>query len=237
MKKVIGSYIKEAAFYLAATTVFFALILLILHYTTNTPVSPLEVVSSLLGISYILTIRNPNNYVGFYVGIVSSVLLAMHFFEIKEYPSAVLYLGVYVPCQILTIINWVRGQKAVKENAGFAPSFLSKKGLGFMLGLLVVVSVVTYGIFSWLRPSFWVVLLLNAVFVGLNVLANILVIMKKTECFFFWVLSCILGAIIFTLAGSYFTVLLYCVFITVNALGLINWTVATPAVNYGWMKK
>lgn len=228
---------KEAAFYLVATAVFFLLILLILRYTTDTSVAPLEVISSLLGISYILTIRNPNNYIGFYVGIVSSVLLAMHFFEIKEYPSGVLYLGVYVPCQILTIINWVKGQRAMKKDEVFTPSFLSKRGLSMMLGLLVIVSVVTYTVFYRIQQSFWVVLLLNAVFVGFNVLANILVIMKKTECFFFWVLSCILGAIIFTLAGSYFTVLLYCVFITVNTLALINWTVATPEKNYGWMKK
>lgn len=237
MKKETLPLIKEASFYLLSTIVCFALILVLLKYTTDTPVTPLEVISSMFGIAYILTIRNPNNYIGFYVGIVSSVLLAWHFFNINEIPSGVIYMCVYIPCQILTIISWVKNKKSAKQGEVFAPSFLSRKMLYYSLAVLLAIIIVSYIVYSQLYEIFWVMVLMNAVFVGTNILANVLVIMKKCECFFFWILSCILGAVIFTLAGSYFTVLLYFVFITINALALINWSICTPEKNYGWTAK
>ena len=54
--------------------------------------------ASIIGVSYILTIRDPQNYTGFYAGIVMSALLGVQFTLQKSYDSTFLYFFVFMLC-------------------------------------------------------------------------------------------------------------------------------------------
>ena len=66
--------------------------------------------ASVIGVAYILTVRDPHNYTGFYAGIVMSFLLGIQFLLQQQYDSTFLYFFVFIPFQMMSIYKWSRNK-------------------------------------------------------------------------------------------------------------------------------
>lgn len=229
MKKETNSYIKEVILFTLLPTLFMGFILLFLQWNNiSHRASFLEIASATCGIAFVLIIRNPNNYLGFPIGILSSLLLGIHFLQLQLLPTGILYL-LFIPLQFYTMITWKKGENSNK--ALLQPSFLSAKAFLYYNLLLLPLSLV---LFFCSKNELLIIRIIESVFVALNILPNILIIRKKTDAWFYWVLSNFLGGILFTYTASYFTALLHLVFIILNLLALIRWSSETPKGNGGW---
>lgn len=62
--------------------------------------------ASIVGVAYVLTIKNPQNYTGFYGGILMALLLSCQFYLQGNYDLVGLQLLVFVPFMIKSIIEW-----------------------------------------------------------------------------------------------------------------------------------
>lgn len=62
--------------------------------------------ASVVGVAYVLTIKNPQNYTGFYGGILMALLLSCQFYLQGNYDLVCLQLLVFVPFMIKSIIEW-----------------------------------------------------------------------------------------------------------------------------------
>lgn len=74
--------------------------------------------ASVVGVAYVLTIKNPQNYTGFYGGILMALLLSCQFYLQGNYDLVCLQLLVFVPFMIKSIIEWKGKQTGLKT--GFA---------------------------------------------------------------------------------------------------------------------
>lgn len=74
--------------------------------------------ASIVGVAYVLTIKNPQNYTGFYGGILMALLLSCQFYLQGNYDLVCLQLLVFVPFMIKSIIEWKGKQATLKT--GFA---------------------------------------------------------------------------------------------------------------------
>ena len=72
----------------------------------------ISIAASIVGVAYVLTIRNPQNYTGFYLGIVSSALLGIQFYLLGSYDLTFLYFLVFIPFQVMAIYTWLKADKA-----------------------------------------------------------------------------------------------------------------------------
>jgi len=198
---------------------------------------------SVLGSAYVLTIRNPKNYTGFYFGILMSLLLAWQFYLQGQYDLVVLFVLVFVPFQIKSLVGW-RKQLNAPANPGvqnaFAPSFLPKnKALWTLFVTLVIVSI-DYAIATKLmRHDDWGNdvggKIVSAMMIASSVLANYWMIHKKNDAWLFWVIYCLAGLILFIMIGNAFSIALYVVMTVVNMAGLLAWLRSTRLAGFGWM--
>ena len=193
----------------------------------------LTLIASWIGTSYILAVRNPSNYFAILLGIVMSVLLSWQFYLQHFYDLAILYLFVFVPCQVLTFFIWVKNSKKY-ETEPFNPSFLSLKGFGLMLLTFVVLSCADIFLLPH-EGSGWVAAL-SAIIVATSVLCNVLMIKKKTDTWYLWVLYSLAGLVQFSVTAIWPTFILYIVFLVVNTAVCVSWIRQTPKENYGWLK-
>lgn len=69
--------------------------------------------ASIVGVAYVLTIKNPQNYTGFYGGILMALLLSCQFYLQGNYDLVGLQLLVFVPFMIKSIIEWKGKQTGV----------------------------------------------------------------------------------------------------------------------------
>lgn len=70
--------------------------------------------ASIVGVAYVLTIKNPQNYTGFYGGILMALLLSCQFYLQGNYDLVCLQLLVFVPFMIKSIIEWEGKQTRLK---------------------------------------------------------------------------------------------------------------------------
>jgi len=164
--------------------------------------------ASVLGTAYVLTIRNPKNYTGFYLGIAMSLLLAWQFALQGSWDLVVLYVAVFVPFLIRTIVQWSRSAD------GALPTFLSLRQW-----LLTTVAVVVIVVGDYLFAHSW----WSAMMIASSILANFWMIYKKVESWYFWLLYALSGIVLFVVLGNLFSVVLFVVMLLVNLSGLIAW--------------
>ena len=62
--------------------------------------------ASIIGVAYILTVRDPHNYTGFFAGILMSILLGIQFVLQGGYDSAFLFFMIFIPFQMMSIYKW-----------------------------------------------------------------------------------------------------------------------------------
>lgn len=234
---------KEAGLNLLISLAIFAVVITFLFCVDlHDTIKPIAIVSGLLGVSYVLTIKNPANYIGFVIGILSSFALGIQFFIGKMYDWTFLYFAVFVPCQIYTLYVWLKGSQT-QNSKPFLPSFLGLKKR--MLVLLIAVAMIIVDLFvvnlmqgngltlKSLQSNgqgIWITLM-GATGVASSILANFLLIQKRTDAWIYWVIFSIASVILQLLLKDYVTLTLFVVYTIINANALIAWVKMTPKNN------
>ena len=205
--------------------------------------------ASVIGVAYVLTVRDPENYTGFYPGILMSLLLSLQFGLQGNYDLTLLYICIFVPFQIKSILQW---RKPATEQTGkhkqghatdnsFAPEFLSMKQMllsVLVFAMIVVVDwiIVTYAFNHDSLFDDWLLKMLGALMIASSVHANFWLIYRKNDAWLYWVLYSLSGMLFYIVVGNAFSIVLFFVFLVINSMAGIAWIHGTPRENFGWLK-
>ncbi|MBR1878676.1 MAG: nicotinamide mononucleotide transporter [Paludibacteraceae bacterium] len=182
--------------------------------------------ASIIGVAYILTIRDPQNYTGFYAGIVMSALLGVQFILQQQYDSAVLYYAVFIPFQILSIVNWRKPKPA--SDAPFVPEYLSsgQRSVTLLITALIIAAdylLCTYVFQHDALTDHMAVKFFNGLLIASSVFANYWLIYRKIDAWFYWVAYSIAGIALFIIIGNIFSIVLFTFFLVINGAAGIAW--------------
>lgn len=185
--------------------------------------------ASVVGVAYVLTIRDPRNYTGFAGGVLMAILLAAQFYLQGNIDLVVLQLAVFVPFLLSSYIRWRRlSLQPAAANQVFVPQWLSKAYLCLSLGCLIGLVAADYALLTLLvQHNQWhtniLIKLLSGVMVASSVLANFILIYQKIDAWLWWVVYALAGMCFYALIGNIFSLLLFTVFLIVNANAGIAW--------------
>lgn len=190
-----------------------------------------SVLATIFGVCYILTIRNPQNYTGFYFGIVSSVCLGVQFALLGNYDLTFLYFFVFIPFQISAIISWKKKSLQHAENQVFLPEFLKfKKELFFTLIFILIIIIdyifASYFLNSYKNEPFFSHFLIKTIFaimISSSILANFLMIGKWLETWIYWLIYSAAGMVSSIIINNHFNLLLFIFFLIINAISFFSW--------------
>lgn len=186
--------------------------------------------ASVVGVGYVLTIKNPQNYTGFYGGILMSALLATQFFLQGNYDLVVLQLGVFVPFMTKSILAWKHssGQASTDNEESFVPQYLHGWAAAgtYLMALLIIA--VDYALCTCLiQQNGWgdnvLLKLCSGVMIASSTLANYWLIYRKIDAWIWWVLYGLNGMVFYVLLGNIFSLVLFTVFLLVNGSALVAW--------------
>ena len=193
--------------------------------------------ASVIGVAYILTIRDPQNYTGFYAGIIMSILLGVQFILQGGYDSAFLFFVVFIPFQIKSIINW---SKPAAPAEPFSPEFMSTKQMLLSLLVFVAITAADYLYITWWFGDGLAGNIVSKLFCGLlissSVLANFWLIYRKTDSWIYWFLYSVAGIGLFIIFNNIFSIVLFVFFLVINSMAGVAWIKATTADKLGWVK-
>lgn len=192
--------------------------------------------ASVFGTAYVLTIRNPRNYTGFYFGIVMALLLSLQFYYQGNYDLVVLYLCLFIPFLTASIVNWQKGSGKADD---FAPSFI---GWGSFLLTMLISAAMMAGDYALctlvLYHDGWsdqvLFKLLSGGMIVTAVMANFWMIFRKNDAWLAWVLYSIVGIAFYILMKNLFSLILFVVFLVVNGQAQFAWLRQTPDNRFGW---
>jgi nicotinamide mononucleotide transporter PnuC len=195
--------------------------------------------ASIIGVAYILTIRDPKNYTGFYAGIIMSILLGIQFLLQGQFDSTFLYFFVFIPFQMMSIYKWSRNKE--DGGASFEPKFLDTPRLILSIALLVVITagdyvLATYAFRHEALTDNIAIKLLNGLLISSSFLANYWLIYRKTDSWIYWFLYSVAGIGLFIIVGNVFSIVLFTFFLVINSMAGIAWIKATKPENLYWAK-
>lgn len=195
--------------------------------------------ASIIGVAYILTIRDPKNYTGFYAGIIMSILLGIQFLLQGQFDSTFLYFFVFIPFQMMSIYKWSRNKE--DGGASFEPKFLDTPRLILSIALLVVITagdyvLATYAFRHEALTDNIAIKLLNGLLISSSFLANYWLIYRKTDSWLYWFLYSVAGIGLFIIVGNVFSIVLFTFFLVINSMAGIAWIKATKKENLYWAK-
>lgn len=185
--------------------------------------------ASVIGTAYVLTIRNPKNYIGFYGDILMALLLAAQFCLQGNFDLTILYLAVFVPFGIISLLTWRRHTlhpEQVKEI--FAPTWLPRGMQGLSLLAAVAIIAVDYVLATQLlQHNGWgdniALKLMGGLMIASSVLANFLLIRQRIDAWLWWVLYSVAGMVFYIMVGNIFSLVLFTVFLFVNGSTGVAW--------------
>lgn len=195
--------------------------------------------ASIIGVAYILTIKDPSNYTGFYAGIIMSILLGVQFVLQGGYDSAFLFFCVFIPFQIKSILNW---SKPAESNAEpFSPEFLSMKGMLLSVLTMAVITLADYALATYVfQHNGWAdnvaIKLFNGLLISSSVLANFWLIYRKTDSWIYWLIYSLAGIALFIIINNIFSIVLFIFFLVINGMAGLAWIKSTKPENMGWLK-
>ena len=183
--------------------------------------------ASVIGVAYILTIRDPHNYTGFYAGILMSILLGVQFILQGGYDSAFLFFCVFIPFQMLSIYKWSRSRE--EGGATFEPKFLETPRMIMSVLMLLCITIgdyvmATYAFHHDGLLENMTVKILNGLLISSSFLANYWLIYRKTDSWIYWFLYSAAGI------GLFIFVLV------INSMAGLAWIKATKKENLNWAK-
>lgn len=201
--------------------------------------------ASIIGVAYVFTIRNPKNYTGFYMGIAMSLLLACQFYMQGSIDLPLLYILVFVPFMIRSILLWKRNTLNPPDNTPpLVPEFLDRRRflITLLTGLAIVVADTCLLFCTDQQPHdvrTWTTLLCSAGMIASSVLANYWLIYQKNDAWICWVLYSFFGLTLNLLLApvNWFSVALFALFLYVNASAQVAWLRITPNDKYGWLSR
>ena len=198
--------------------------------------------ASIIGVAYILTIKDPSNYTGFYAGIVMSILLGVQFLLHKPMPgidSAFLFFCVFIPFQIKSIVQWMK--PAAKDAEPFAPEFLSTKAMLLSVLVLVLITAADYLFATWYYENNLMDAieskLLSGLLISSSVLANFWLIYRKTDSWIYWIIYSVAGIVLFVIINNIFSIVLFLFFLVINGSAGLAWIKMTTPENMGWLRR
>lgn len=195
--------------------------------------------ASVIGVAYILTIRDPQNYTGFFAGIIMSVLLGIQFTLQGNYDSTFLYFFVFIPFQMMSIYKWSRNKD--DGGASFEPKFLDvpRFWLSIFIGLAVTAGDYIMQTFAFQHNALTdniAIKLFNGLLISSSFLANYWLIYRKTDSWLYWFIYSVAGIGLFIILGNIFSIVLFTFFLVINSMAGIAWIKATTKENLGWVK-
>lgn len=212
----------------------------LLHW--NDPAWVVGIPASIIGVAYILTIRDPQNYTGFYAGIIMSILLGVQFLlqEPKGIDSAFLFFFVFIPFQLMSIYKWSR--KKDDGGASFEPKFLDTPRLLLSIALLVFITVGDYilATYAFQRNGLadnMLIKLLSGLLISSSFLANYWLIYRKTDSWIYWIIYSLAGIGLFIIIRNPFSIVLFLFFLVINGSAGVAWIKMTKPENYGWLRR
>lgn len=195
--------------------------------------------ASVIGVAYILTVKDPKNFTGFFAGIVMSILLGVQFLLQKQYDSAFLFFMVFIPFQMMSIYKWSR--KKDDGGASFEPKFLDTPRLIMSIAILLFVTIGDYvlatvalqhnGLTDNIVPK-----ILSGLLISSSFLANYWLIYRKTDSWIYWLIYSIAGIGLFIYVGNIFSIVLFTFFLVINSMAGMAWLKATSKENLNWAK-
>ena len=193
--------------------------------------------ASVIGVAYILTVKDPHNFTGFYAGILMSILLGIQFTLQGAYDSAFLFFLVFIPFQMMSIYKWSRNKD--DGGASFEPKFLDTPRLIMSIAMLVIITLGDYVLstFALLQDGIFdniVIKLLNGLLISSSFLANYWLIYRKTDSWIYWFIYSVAGIGLFILIGNVFSIVLFTFFLVINSMAGLAWIKATKKENLYW---
>ena len=205
----------------------------------NDPAWVVGIPASVIGVAYILTVRDPQNYTGFYAGILMSILLGIQFILQGGYDSAFLFFCVFIPFQMLSIYKWSR--KREEGGASFEPKFLETPRMLMSIAMLVIITAGDYilSTFALMHDGLtdnMMVKILNGLLISSSFLANYWLIYRKTDSWIYWLIYSVAGIGLFIILGNVFSIVLFTFFLVINSMAGYAWIKATKKENLNWVK-
>ncbi len=194
--------------------------------------------ASVIGVAYILTVKDPQNYTGFYAGIAMSILLGVQFILQGGYDSAFLFFCVFIPFQMMSIYKW--SHKKEDGGASFEPKFLDTARMWMTLAVCLIITagdyvMASYAFYHEALTEHIAVKILNGLLISSSFLANYWLIYRKNDAWIYWVLYSLAGIGLFIIIGNIFSIVLFTFFLVINAMAGIAWIKGTKKENMGWI--
>lgn len=195
--------------------------------------------ASIIGVAYIMTIKDPKNYTGFYAGIIMSALLGIQFLLQNQYDSTFLYFCVFIPFQIKSILHWSKPQE---NDDSFSPEFLPTKMVILTRLVYFIIIALDYLLVTFVFQHNGlmdnaVIKLLNAILIASSIMANFWLIYRKNDAWVYWILYSVAGIGLFILLGNIFSIVLFVFFLVINSMAGIAWFKGTKPEDLGWIKR
>ena len=195
--------------------------------------------ASIIGVAYILTIRDPQNYTGFYAGIIMSILLGVQFILQGGYDSAFLFFCVFIPFQMLSIYKWSR--KREEGGASFEPKFLETPRMIISVLMMLCITIGDYVMATYAFHHDGLldnitIKILNGLLISSSFLANYWLIYRKTDSWIYWFIYSAAGIGLFIFLGNVFSIVLFIFFLVINSMAGIAWIRNTKSEDFGWLK-
>jgi nicotinamide riboside transporter PnuC len=189
--------------------------------------------ASVIGVAYVLTIRNPHNYMGFAGGMLMALLLAVQFFLLGSYDLVILQLAVFFPFLLISFVRWRRQALSLSvAQQPFYPEWLPLRQRLISIVLLLVIIVADYVLATLLiQHNAWseniVLKLIGGLMIASSTLANFILIYQKIDAWVWWIVYALSGMIFYALIGNAFSFVLFTVFLLVNGGAGLAWIKAS----------
>ena len=189
--------------------------------------------ASVIGVAYVLTIRNPHNYTGFAGGMLMALLLAVQFFLLGSYDLVILQLAVFFPFLLISFVRWRR--QTLSPSAAEQPFYPEWLPLGQrIISLLVLAAIILadYALATLvIQHNAWndniILKLIGGLMIASSTLANFILIYQKIDAWVWWVVYALAGMIFYALIGNAFSFVLFTVFLLVNGGAGLAWIKAS----------
>ena len=194
--------------------------------------------ASIIGVAYILTIRDPQNFTGFYAGIIMSILLGVQFTLQGSYDGTFLYFFVFIPFQMMSIYKWSR--KKDDGGASFEPKFLDRPRFYLSIFIGLAITAGDYFIQTYVFKGNGgldeniAIKLFNGLMISSSFLANYWLIYRKNDAWLYWFIYSVAGIGLFILIGNAFSIVLVIFFLVINSMAGIAWIKNTKPENLYW---
>ena len=194
--------------------------------------------ASVIGVAYILTIRDPHNFTGFFAGIIMSILLGVQFILEGSYDSTFLYFCIFVPFQMMSIYKWSRNKN--DGGASFEPKFLETIHMWISVAICLSITIGDYLLqtFAIMHDGLWdswPIKLCNGLMIASSFLANYWLIYRKNDAWIYWFIYSVAGIGLFIILGNAFSIVLFIFFLVINSMAGIAWVKNTKHENLGWV--